>query len=287
MKKIIVTIIIIFVVITAMFAQLTTNDSSILVSKKGIPILPQKGDFAIGTNASPFLSYLGNIFNNTTDNEFRFNNEIRVVGRYFVSDNTAIRIILAMDNSRSITRSYVRDDANYLTDPRALTEDSYKLINTSNLFDIALQKFRGYGRLRGFYGISLGFGISRTRRVFNYGNPMTDVNTQPSTTNFGVGNISWPMRMLESDDGVNKYIMAGLIGGVDYYFLPKICMGFEISLSAAYSWKSQSDSKYEQFNGAQVEIINVPTRPKGHRYSSLKTNYAELFYNSLYIMFNF
>ena len=39
-----------------------------LTSKKGEPILPEAGDWAIGIDATPFLNYAGNFFGKTTNN---------------------------------------------------------------------------------------------------------------------------------------------------------------------------------------------------------------------------
>jgi len=115
---------------------------------------------------------------------------------------------------------------------------------------------------------------------------MTEINTQPSLTNFNI-NISWPRRLLESDYGYNKSIMTGLLGGIDYYFLPKICIGFELSLTLNYKWRSQANMKYEAYNGISIEKVDVATRPKGKNYSSFISEYGNLFGGSLYIMFNF
>jgi hypothetical protein len=44
------------------------QEEQTLTNKKGTPILPAKGDFALGLAASPFLDYFGNMFNGNTGN---------------------------------------------------------------------------------------------------------------------------------------------------------------------------------------------------------------------------
>src|SRR3954465_12408785 len=68
--------------------------SAQLVSKKGEPILPQKGDWALGIEANPFLQYLGNFFGKSTTNSaptFNFLGNQVIVGKYFVDSMTAYR----------------------------------------------------------------------------------------------------------------------------------------------------------------------------------------------------
>lgn len=289
MKKFL--IILLSIVTLSASAQVTGD--SILRSKKGIPILPQKGDWAIGANAAPYLSYLGNIFNNTSGNNLTFN-ETTLYGRYFLADNTAVRITVSMNNSNTMTKYYVQDDAGILANPNsnAQTIDTRKIVSTNNVVNLAYMKFRGYGRLRGFYGAHVGFGFSRTHTYYTYGNPITVANSNPtSITNWNaspvtVGNPD--SRTLENDGGVTRTISAGLLAGVEYFFAPKMCIGTEITLNASHAWKSQGNSISERLNGTAVEELDLATSPKGRTSTSLNTRYASSYGTfSLYLMFHF
>jgi hypothetical protein len=282
MKKIILSLIFSFATLV-IFAQVS-NDS-VLRSKKGIPILPQQGDWAIGADAGPYLSYLGNIFNNTSNNSLYFE-DYTLYARYFLSDKSALRFTLSVNDYNNMERAYVRDDAAYAVDPltRAKVQDTRKHVYTSQNLDIAYMKFRGYGRLLGFYGVHVGFGIGRERYEYAYGNNITVVNSAPST-NWGINGDG--SRTLETDYGYTKTIRAGLLAGVEYYFAPKICIGSEIALNASNSWKSQGDSKFERLNGTVVEEFQTVSSPSGRTYSSLYSAYAANYGWSLYLMFHF
>ena len=69
MKRI---LILIFVVITvSSFAQVES-----VKNKNGKPILPLEGEIGLGVNAIPLLNWVGNSFNNTTDNLYANQNKL-------------------------------------------------------------------------------------------------------------------------------------------------------------------------------------------------------------------
>jgi hypothetical protein len=78
-----------------LFAQ--SNDQ--IQNKKGIDILPVKGEFAIGIDASPFLSYIGDLFGSNNKNTSLNGNKFltdyfgsnTIYGKYMISDKNAIR----------------------------------------------------------------------------------------------------------------------------------------------------------------------------------------------------
>lgn len=281
MKKLYISIAILMVSV-GIFAQGT---DSVLRSKKGIPILPQQGDWAIGADALPYLDYLGNIFNNTVNNTLNLGSHT-IYGRYFIANNAAIRVLVSINDYNNLSQYYIRDDAAFFADnlSKEKTIDTYKDIYTSYYLDLGYQKFRGYGRLKGFYGVHAGFDLSRSQYVYTYGNDITATNTAP-TTYYGINADG--SRTLEIDYGVNKTIRVGLIGGVEYYFAPKICVGGEITLSMQHSWKSQGNSLSEKLNGNVVEEIDTPSSPKGRTSTSVATSRPANYGGSLYLMFHF
>src|SRR5688572_19210726 len=81
-----------------------------LVSKKGEPILPQAGDWALGIEANPFLDYLGNMFGKSSNNNSPSNTYLgrqSIVGKYFVDSLTAYRVGLRIGMINSTSRNMV------------------------------------------------------------------------------------------------------------------------------------------------------------------------------------
>lgn len=276
MKKILFSLLLSFAVLVA-FAQ--NSGDSVLRSKKGIPILPQAGDFAIGVDAIPFLDYAGNIFNNTSSNSLDVYDQT-IYARYFLTDNSAIRARLTIDASNDLSQGVLVDDA----DPSKEVFDRVKYIDSYYALNVGYIKFRGYGRLRGFYGASLGYSYSRYKVKYEFGNQMTSINQTP-TSYWSV--YSGNDRLLESDNGIYNRVSLGFIAGVEYYILPKVCIGGELTLSAYHGWKSQGNSKYERWNGTGVQEIDMVSSPKGRTSTGIYTENMSNLTGGLYLMFHF
>src|SRR4051812_4606044 len=104
-----------------------------LTSKKGEPILPEANDWAIGIEANPFLSYLGNALNSSTSNSspswnFLSSNQT-IVGKLFKDEKTAYRAILRIGLNSNKTVAEIQDPSNttgtYPTPP-SMKEDTWK-----------------------------------------------------------------------------------------------------------------------------------------------------------------
>jgi hypothetical protein len=282
MKKIVLTTIFLFILLSG-FAQ--EKNDSILRSKRGIPILPVKGDWAIGADVVPYLTYLGIIFNNTSADSLDLSTQT-IYARYFLSDNIAVRALFGIDRTTTFQREYVQDDAAVFVDPlsRVQTEDSKKSDLNYYALDLGIQVFRGYGRLKGFYGAHLGASMTFLNEFYSYGNPITGFNTTPSSIFSYTADGS---RKLNEDGGINYALGGGVIAGIEYYFLPKACIGGEITLSVIYCWKTQGDSNYEHWNGSKVENYDIAQYPEGPTGASVYTLRPANFSPGLYLMFHF
>ncbi len=277
MKKIF--ILILLISFPKIFSQETEQQQ--VVTKSGKEILPKAGDIALGVDALPYLNYLGNIFNNTTNNTLALGSNT-LYFKYYLSDNSAVRICLNINSNKIINKYYVQDDAARMADPlsRAVLID--KKVTSNNGYGIALGYLmsRGYDRVRGFYGIQAGYNYNRGTLEYQYGNSMTPENPTPST--------AWgrqATRILEKDNGIVQTIGGGIVVGVEYYFLPKICIGGEVTLQYQYSWGSQSNQKTETIVGNDLIQIDDELSP-GDKSSSLNT-FRPATFGGLYLMFHF
>ena len=99
------------------------------------------------------------------------------------------------------------------------TEDSKKTSLSSYGIDLGILKFRGYGRLKGFYGLHAGYSLFREGYFYSYGNPITSFNNTPSS---GFSYNAEGARLLEKDLRIVNAVAGGIIAGIEYYFLPKI-----------------------------------------------------------------
>lgn len=212
MKKVFLTLGMCLFLSVVSIAQMSEN---VLTNKKGQRILPQAGDFALGIDASGLLNYVGNMFNNSTENNANdiFNykeggvfNGTTIFGKYFLTDNTAVRARLNLNAGSSTVKVGAED---------ALTETKTSSTALGLLAGYELR--RGYGRLQGFFGPEVGIGyssgISRT---------ITNHTAAGSTTT----KVSGPSEFV---------IMAGGFAGVEYFILPKFSIGSELNLGVQYT----------------------------------------------------
>jgi hypothetical protein len=280
MKNILIVLMTLFCVSIA--AQET---DSVLRSKKGIPILPQAGDWAIGADAAPYLEYFGNSFNNSTKNKLDLGSQTLYL-RHFLTNNTAVRLLVGIDKKNSVDRYFIQDDAAYFANnlSNTKTQDKITTNNTDLRFDLGYQIFRGYGRLRGFYGAHLIYNYSRTKNKSEYGNPMSATNPTPSSYS---GAYNGSNRTLESDGGIYHSVGVGAIAGVEYYFAPKICVGGEISLDIYNTWKTEGNTQSEYWNGSNAVKIDNEVSPAGRTSTGVITDRPANYGGSLYLMFHF
>lgn len=260
MKKYILTI---SLAVSALFAA-AQSDTTKLVSKKGIPILPAEGDYAIGVDATPLLKYVGGFLSNAGGGDLSDFKKTTLYGKYYLSDNSAIRVCVLFGKTSKTTGNYSQNDVSFAKDP--LTNDKVTDFATTYQnnygIDLAYQKNRGYGRLRGIYGAQIGFAYNSTNSEYQYGNPLSADNLKPSSTMPGATIIEGK-RQLSTEGGARKAFSMGALAGVEYFFAPKMCIGFELNLALVYLVTNQTYNTFEYYNGSSVQKINelgTPTK---------------------------
>lgn len=280
--------------------------------------LPEEGDVTIGINAIPFLKYLGNCFSDAGDNTINAkkiggvpsvgfpvapglqNPTISIFGKYFLTDQTALRLNVGIGIGSKTQRKYVQDDAALAADPlsAAQVEDSYKYRSTGFSMAVGYEWRRGGKRLQGFWGGQAVVAYSNGKHFFNYGNAITEINQTPSQTstvwdnpvsgqtvptlNPNIGNNS---RLLQQNDGRSWTYGVGGFVGVEYYIAPKIAIGCEMSLNLLWTTEGKSLQKSERFNPDfnRVEENVRWSEPGGSAFHFGTENIG----TSLYVAFSF
>ena len=255
-----------FVCIITIYAQKDDNTKKEIGPKD---YLPKQGNFGVGTLAAPVFNFFGNMLSSAGTNKLDMSIP-SIIAKYYISDMSAIRLGLSTSPTGTGTTKlsdYSRDDAAFLTNPlsNAQVTDSKLTLNNNLNISLGWQNFIGQNRLRGFYGIQLLSAYSSTKDVYNYGNPMTLLNPTPTTSIAGA--YSGSERLLENKTASSFTIGAGAIAGFEYYVLPKLCIGGEVSLNILYNMDGQSYSKTEKIEKGQYLTIDKPTNPAYSDYS--------------------
>ena len=173
--------------------------------------LPEAGDVTIGVNAVPFLNYLGNVFGKSDKNKINpekiggvpavpglDNPTMSIFGKYFLTDQTALRLNVGIGINSLTQSQYVTDDAAAVNDPLSqdVVEDTYKYRNSGMSVAVGYEWRRGSKRLQGFWGGQAILAYSNSKHFFGYGNAITEVNQIPSVAAIG----DWDLPSMVPDE---------------------------------------------------------------------------------------
>jgi hypothetical protein len=281
-------------------AASTTTETIVLKSKKGIPILPEAGEWGLGISANPFLTYGGNFFNgNTFNNSASFNfptnpaNNIAVFGKYIVDANTAYRVRFNASVSTTVDKAVIaQNEIN--PDPffPAFTED----FRTSNRQTIVVaagyEKRRGKSRVQGVYGGELVIGYSGVKQSYDYGNAMSQDFNAPITNNFG-GNIlqgsTAAAIQRKTEEKFGSILTVGARGfiGVEYFIGPKISLGGEFGYSLAFNNSTRGLMTSERWNPITNSVLETKTDINNNGYFTFIGTSLDNLSGSINLLFYF
>jgi hypothetical protein len=272
----------------------TTNaqETTQLVSKKGVPILPQAGDYSIGVDATPFINYFGNLANGGWGNNegagFQTTMPNAITGKYFLSDKTALRAMFRFGMTSDKHKNLVADAAALFIDPNseAEVEDVSKYSETNISIGLGLEKRRGAGRVQGVYGAMLDFGIESSKTTYEYGNALTVNTPNPTRTiyDFDINNPQWQVSndLRESKPGSTFTIGLNGFVGVEYFFAPKMSLGGEFMYGLSYMSTGEGVIKTESWNFGDNAIETTETKIAGNSFFGLDTNIGGSIYLNFY-----
>jgi hypothetical protein len=227
---------------------------------------PQTGDFAVGVDANPFLTYIGGFFSDAGATAPTFGLQDQgIYGKYFLSDSRAIRVRLLLDVYSTTNKQSVRNDEAYSTTPGATTIDTKKESVTDAYLLVGYELRHGRGRIQGFCGGELGFGMGRANTSYTYGNPMTLANQAP-TSGFGVNPAARP---LESKGGLNLSFGLGGFVGVEFFIARQVALGGEFALLFNASSRGQDEVTTQSVKFSEVREDTERRRTAGDEASTL------------------
>ncbi len=291
MKRLLVLAIALFLAGNVVWAQDDNND--VLKNKKGEVILPQAGDYAIGVSATPFVNLVGNLFK--INSAVPFNNPLAwnfvdasnaIYGKYFLSDNRAIRMSVRFGMGTTTLKNYVTDQTDNTGEKTVLDKATQKYTNIQLFAGMEYRK--GHGRLQAFYGAGAFLGFVGNSSKYVYGNEMNDTYTTPlSTTDWTTspyGTMNTPIRTLSDKPG--KAISLGVRGfvGVEYFVLPKVSLGGEFGYGLGVTMQGDGTKVTEQYDFINNTVKTVETKTGGS--FSLGMD-SDNFGGIIYLMFHF
>jgi hypothetical protein len=262
MKKTILTLVVLNFLFFA-FAQEeeveVEEEGTILVSKKGIPILPESGEFSIGISAMPFFEYVGNIFNGTVNNGapgFKFTSEfpMMITGKYMLDENTAIRGIFRVGygNEKEIGNSPSNADF------AILVEDTWTASYLNLGIGGGLEKRRGKGRVQGLYGGQAIISLTSSKNTYEYGNAIDATYTNPSRTNWGQG-----VDLLEDSNDLGFGVAIQGFVGAEFFFAPKMSLSGEFTYGLHFNTIGKNSITTENWDFGNGSLLTETTESGG------------------------
>lgn len=247
-------------IILLAMAMAFTAGAQDLVSKKGEPILPEAGDYALGFNAVPFLRYAGNMLNQNGNAAPRpayingFANTI--VGKQFIDSKTAYRAMVRLNfQSGSVTSLVASDDPNAAAG--TMVEDKLKRNTTNITLGLGKEFRRGNTRIQGYYGAMVLLNFGSVSNTIEYGNAMDANNTAPtSTTAFDItGNnnhtvASVGSRSTGTTSGATFGLMARGFAGVEIFVFPKLSLGMEYGWGLGFGKSGGGSATTQAWDGS-------------------------------------
>jgi len=256
------------------------SQDSLLLSKKGIPILPQTNDWAIGIDAVPFT----NIFNQYSSMQFDFVHGTTLMGKKFINPTTAHRVKLRLNFTSYQEDNFIIEDGQEIPDPLVTVTDS-RIMNFTNItIGYGLEKRMGYGRLQALYGGEVLYGLGTHTRSYTYGNDFSMTNPNPSTTNFGNNIPGIGRRVNFMEDGIEHYIGLRAFLGVEYFILPKVSVGGEFGWGFGYTFEGVGKQVVQYWDPSENAAAEDVDESAGNRSYNIDN---DNFHGAIFFMFHF
>ncbi len=222
----------------------------VLKNKRGINILPQKGDYCIGFSANPFLEYFGNMFNNNAGNNapvatFAAPNQMIFV-KFMKTSEIAYRGSFRFGIINN-TLSFNVKDISPGAPVNALVADLQKQRTTILGLAFGIEKRRGNTRLQGFYGADVFINYNTGAGIkYEYGNKLENYDTGTMrVTRFRASSVF--------SIGVRGF------AGIEYFVAPRISLGAELGYGPSFFVRSASETTVEQYDFSTAETKEEKT----------------------------
>jgi len=230
----------------------TAQEETVLKSKNGNIILPEKGDFAIGLDANTILNIIRTPFNyyfydNIPYSLYAQRLSNTIYAKYFIASNKAVRIKLSIATASSKINHPVINDLNN----NETVNDIRNEKNKAGSFIFGYERREGSNRLQISYGVELNLSIESSNINYSYGNQYSESNYYPTTTNgFGVGSNMTERAYKRQIDYNNETLSGGirLFLGLEYFIMPKVSVGGEVGLKYANTFSQLNSTVYETWD---------------------------------------
>jgi len=254
----------VLIILISVNAQAQLNP--VLKNRRGMPILPQQGEYCIGFGANPFLNYFGNMFNGSNGNaspspSFVLPNKM-LFGKYMKTNDKAYRASFRFAVNSDITSQNVKD-MKPGADVNATVVDQQKVSSSFFGIGLGIEKRKGMGRIQGIYGAEAVISYNSGNNMkYEYGNGLENLDT-------GVIRVKKVKASSLFSIGLRGFV------GVEYFIAPKFSIGAELGYGPTIGFRSVSESTTEQydFTTSATKEDTKSLSPKNTNFSLDTDNY--------------
>jgi len=269
-----------YIVIISIFSSGVIAQDTLLTSKKGIPILPNAGDWAIGIDATPFFQ----IFNSYSDIGFNFIKDNVIIGKKFIKYNLAHRGKIRLAFNSNTAEQYTIQDGQIVPDPTITVTDK-QLTNMTNItIGYGLERRTGYGRLQVIYGAEILFSYQSFSESYEYGNSFSMSNPNPTSYNFGQNILNPGERVTYYEQGLTFSGALRAFIGIEYFFAPKISIGGEFGWGPSYVNAGDGTQDVQSWDAASNDVKYDTYKTGG--FSGIRFD-NDNFDGAIYLLFHF
>lgn len=230
---------------------------------------PIAGERALGVTLNPITNFFGNLFNGTSGNNLNdlqgesiqdpytiaagYTNTASIMGKYMLSESTALRANIGFEFIKSKNCLYSQDDKEVALNPlsEAQVVDIQKISQRGASLSLGYEKRFGQGRVQGFVSGSALYAFYAQRANITYGNAITESNQTPTDAfSFTTSTTTMPFARITKAFGATPSHTAGFVGGIgaEYFLVEKVSIGAEVNVYLLYNWSSEEYAEYEGFN---------------------------------------
>jgi len=272
MKRALILILFAFVTAYAVNAQ-------DLTSKKGTPILPEKGDYSFSIDAVPFFVYLGNMFHGSDQTQaptfdFPGLNDVpmwTVQLKKFVSPTLAMRARIRLGFMTQTLKNTILDQTNTSSTP-AYVDDKWTVTKMNIVLGAGMEQRRGKGRVQGVWGAMANIMLGTHANKLTYGNELSSSYPTPLSTDYpwtksetGTGYYTSHTnnRVVADNEGTTFGFGVNSFLGVEYFFAPKMSIGGEFTWGLMIQFTGKSKNEIEYLNGSPALTKTTETTKSG------------------------
>ena len=272
MKKLIIASLCVFAVLYTSQAQETKKDFSDILPKKGTLSLVL--DFAnmirfIGICNSSHGTFNYPDYNMVTSSQQSIMFNPTLFGKYFLSDNTALRLRFGIGIHNVTRREFIRDDVANLNNPladnwltEALVVDEMKERNTQLELGIGYEYRRSLWRMQGYAGAEIFASYNFHKEYYTYGNKISATNQIPTSYDFWMDQIvNAPVRMLQVKGGNRINYGGAIFTGADLFISKNISIGAEFDLFIFGTYTTEEVGIGETWKLDQVYVAERKLTP--------------------------